>query len=310
MSNDQKNMTGNIVGIIIMFLALFSILCDLFKTDVNAFISLSELIKDANAFVTVICVVYIIVIFRKLNGSYKTVLIFAVDILLINRLYSNTKWKMIYGKIKDVNVKDVNIKKIILIAIIIAIIVAIFYGIFINKFNSKKQKNDYLFKEQKQFSNLEHEEKKQKLVENVNSLSEDDDLGGFRISAFISLALIALLFLYSKELNIAMVNGKILSAITDNLFTFVFGFLIFFMIFQIVCIIFLNILSGNKINKEIGNEFNACIERVEKKMVKIACNIIEGCISLLDFVPDFFSTIGLLLLDEEIDLDKKDKKDK
>ena len=39
-------------------------------------------------------------------------------------------------------------------------------------------------------------------------------------------------------------------------------------------------------------------------MVELACNIIEGCIELMGFIPDFFTTIGALLLDEKIKLEE------
>lgn len=296
MSNHQKTLTGNVIGTVILFLSLFSILCDLFKTDVIGFASLSDLIKDANVFVTVTCIVYITIIICKHNGSNKTILIFALDILLINRLYSNSKWKMLYTKIRDLD-----IKKIILIAIILAIIIYVIYGIIINQKNRRyKEIRNISENEQGNYFDLQHEEK-------IQEKDEKEFSGGFTISAFIAFALVILLFLYSDKLNFSRANGKFLSAISDNILTFIFAFIIFFMIFQIACMIFLNILTGNKINKGLGYEFKICIERVEKKMVKLACNIIEGCISLLDFVPDFFTTIGLLLLDEKIDLDEKDK---
>ncbi len=296
MSNHQKTLTGNVIGTAILFLSLFSILCDLLKTDVIFFVSLSDLVKDANVFITVTCIVYITIIICKHNSSYKTILIYALDILLINRLYSNSKWKMLYSKIRELG-----IKKIILFVIILAIIIYVIYGIIINQKNKRyKVIRNISENEQGNYFDVRQEEK-------VQEKDEKEFPGGFTISAIIAFALVILLFLYSDKLNFSRANGKFLSAISDNILTFVFAFIIFFMIFQIACMIFLNILTGNKINKGLGYEIKICIERVEKKMVKLACNIIEGCISLLDFVPDFFTTIGLLLLDEKIDIDENDK---
>lgn len=309
MSNNQETFTGKIVGMIIMLLACFSILCDLFNIDVIGFVSLSELIKDAGMFITFICIVYIVTNFYKHAGSYKAVLIFSADIILINRLYSSAKWKMIYTYIKGVDKK-----RVLLIIIILATILYVIYGII----SSKKSKNNILIngsnEKQGQYSNQEKEQNDNRIEKEQEKLSGDDFSGGFRISAFIAFTLVVLLFIYSKEFNFNEANGKILSAISDNMFTVVFAFIIFFMIFQIACIIILNILSGRKINNGLGYKFKTSIERVETKMVKLACNIIEGCISLLDFILDFFSTIGLLLLDQEIDLkeddDSQNKKEK
>ena len=39
-------------------------------------------------------------------------------------------------------------------------------------------------------------------------------------------------------------------------------------------------------------------------MVELACNIIQGCKELMGFIPDFFTSIGALLLDEDIKLEK------
>ena len=44
-------------------------------------------------------------------------------------------------------------------------------------------------------------------------------------------------------------------------------------------------------------------------MVELACNIIQGCKELMGFIPDFFTTIGAMLLDEEIKLEKWDGRD-
>ena len=50
------------------------------------------------------------------------------------------------------------------------------------------------------------------------------------------------------------------------------------------------------------------ITYIEEKMVLIACNIVGGCVDLFDFIPDFFATIGVVLLDKEKNMEKSDEK--
>lgn len=299
MSNDEKKLTGNIVGIIIMFLALFSILCDLFETDVIALVSLSELIKDANIFVTVICVVYIVA-FYKLNGSYKTVLIFDVDILLINRLYSNEKWKVIYNQIRELDKK-----KMFVVVMIIVLFVCFFYVVITKKRNkTNKIINDKSFENKMQMDipDLEHKMTQQKFDGITDGVSEKDSSSVYKISAFVAFILEILFFVFGDKLNFNKANGKVLSVISDNTFACIFAYIVFFIILQIAVIIFLNLFWGNKEKSKLGDEFEKSIERVDTKIVKLACNLIECCIALLDFIPDFFATIGLLLLGQEIEL--------
>lgn len=300
MRSTQNKWTGDIVGTIILFLALFSILCDLFKTDIVGFIALSELIKDANLFITIVCIMYILIIIYKLNNQYKSVLIFVINILLVNRLYSNEKWKVIYNQIREVDKK-----RIILVAMIIALFIYLFIKIIINR---KKEINKILSGEsfenkmQKDIPNLQHKMIRQEFDEISDGVSEKDSLSDFKFSACIASILEVLLFVFSDDLNFTKANGKVLSVISDNMFAFIFAYIVFFMILQIALIIFLNLFWGNKVKSKLGDEFKKSIERVETKIVKLACNLIEGCIALLDFVPDFFTTIGLLLLGQEIDL--------
>lgn len=300
MRGTRNKWTGDIVGTIILFLALFSILCDLFKTDIVGFIALSELIKDANLFITIVCVAYIIAIACKENNPYKSILIFVINILLINRLYSNKKWKVIYNQIRELDKK-----RIILVMMIVALFIYFFVMVITkrrNKMNEMLNGESFESKMQMDTSGLEHKMTRQKFDEITDGELEKDSSSDFKFSACIASILEVLLFVFSDELNFNKANGKVLSVISDNMFAFIFAYIVFFMILQIALIIFLNLFWGNKVKSKLGDEFKKSIERVETKIVKLACNLIEGCIALLDFVPDFFTTIGLLLLGQEIEL--------
>lgn len=83
------------------------------------------------------------------------------------------------------------------------------------------------------------------------------------------------------------------------------------MVLQIAIRMILKMLFPKHYRDIIGDEFEKSINKIEKKMVKCACDIIEGCVSLLEFVPDFFESVGPLLLGLEQNNDNEDieKKD-
>lgn len=134
----------------------------------------------------------------------------------------------------------------------------------------------------------------------------------FRISAIIAVILETALLLNSDKIDAVKLTNRFISAITENWFTSLLAIIILFLILQIVCIIgghvfFENSDAGSHKLIEI---MRSSMERIEHRMVKIAFNIIEGCIALFDFIPDFFTTIGYVLLEKDIVIGNKDEKDK
>ena len=370
----NKNMrVGTVVGTIIMFLSIFSILCDLFHTNFTGFIVLSEFIKDANVFFTIICISYIIEAILKEENIYKFITVFLVDIILVNRLYSNKTWMEIITMIRNAN-KGL----IVLIGIVIALTIYIVYEIIINKFNNKEElKTNYKIsnkkdkkidtEEQENNSDMNNIEKEindssrnaakrgidffirrgciaiiiwgildfviYKLLHiGINRPAFFNDISSFiyygaiisagiwvallvtkmegntgeragNLSAVIALGVEICIIIFNNKINWSKISGNFLNAISDNWFVSVFAFIIFFMILQIAIIIIINMFYP-KVTNQMGNKFRDSIKKVEVKMVTLACDIIEGCISLLDFIPDFFTTIGVLLLN--LDNDEND----
>lgn len=143
MSQMMKKQTGKVVGTIILLLSIFSILCDLLKTKIAGFTSFAKLIQDASALLTIICVIFIIV---EIVGadSYKLVFLYIVDIILINRLYSNTKWSEIIMKIKKID------KGMIILAIFAVIMILYVINVLVSKRTEELEKSQDSVMEQTQ----------------------------------------------------------------------------------------------------------------------------------------------------------------
>lgn len=126
----------------------------------------------------------------------------------------------------------------------------------------------------------------------------------FSLSAVLAVIFEIVLFFFGKRLGIINMRDTFMSAIADNWFAFIFVIIIVFLILQIGWCIFLHFI-GVKLgmeNNRVIKDLNRWIADTEKKIVELVYNIIKGCIDLFDFIPDFFETIGVLLLDKD---DKK-----
>lgn len=136
----------------------------------------------------------------------------------------------------------------------------------------------------------------------------------FRISAIIAVILETVLVLNSDKVDAGKLTNRFVSAIAENWFTSVFAVIMLFLILQIACIIAGHVFFGgsNAEGNELVELMKSRMKKIELKMVKIAFDIIEGCIALFDFVPDFFATIGNILLAYDIVIgdDKDDGDDK
>lgn len=142
------------------------------------------------------------------------------------------------------------------------------------------------------------------------------DRGSFGLSGILAFALeFTAVIIAIKGNNAKNIVNAFLDALANNWFAFVFALIAAFLILQIAFTILLHIFRI----KEKGDDSNSLvsilkihINNIEKKMIKLACGIVEGCVSLFDFIPDFFTTIGVLLLgqEEETSSDEEAKNEK
>lgn len=126
----------------------------------------------------------------------------------------------------------------------------------------------------------------------------------YAVSAFLALGLEVFVIVFNEKMNFSGMVGKFLNALSENWFVTLIAFIVFFMIMQICISILLGLLFPKKKSNKLGKQFHKSVIRIEERMVELACNIIEGCIELMGFIPDFFTSIGALLLDEDIKLEK------
>ncbi len=138
-----------------------------------------------------------------------------------------------------------------------------------------------------------------KLKEIVNARSS---FGISGVLAFI-IEIIGFACLINKN-DVEGITNTFLNALANSWFAFIFAIIITFLILQIGWTIFLHMIGSREDSKSFILELKERITKIEKKMVLLACNVVEGCVGLFDFIPDFFDTIGVLLFDE----DEKGKK--
>ena len=142
---------------------------------------------------------------------------------------------------------------------------------------------------------------------NRDNGEEDTDI--YAVSAFLSLGFEVFVIVFSKKMDLTGMVGEFLNVLSENWFVTLIAFVVFFMIIQICISILLSLLFHKKKTNKLGDKFHNNIIHIEERMVELACNIIEGCIELMGFIPDFFTTIGALLLDEEIRLEEWNGRD-
>ena len=129
----------------------------------------------------------------------------------------------------------------------------------------------------------------------------EEKFANFSLSAVLAVVFEIVLFFFGKKLGIINMKDTFMSAIADNWFAFIFVIIIVFLILQIGWCIFLHFIGVelSRENNRVIRDLNRWIADTEEKIVKLVYNIINGCIDLFDFIPDFFKTIGVLLLDKD-----------
>lgn len=125
----------------------------------------------------------------------------------------------------------------------------------------------------------------------------------FRESAIVAFVLEVVLIYAATKLDIDALQNGLLSAITDNIFSSVLILLLIFFVLQIICTIFFRMVNKKTTADGLAEQVKEHIMGIEKKLIKIAFSLLEGCINLFNFIPDFFDTIGIILLDNENEQD-------
>ena len=377
-----------ISSIIILALEILLLFYQIFSLDITFFNYIMNTLNDASTFITVICILFIVVSLYKIPRKLSSVLLSVVDIILAQRLYSNARLKSIV-----IWIKRLDIVSIIFYIVAIAVIVSILY--FIISQRAKKQiigsgeepdtpsiidywpqnndTEDGEMSEDKPEIHVRTKGRKPSFIEilvtvvfflclfivfvyiiyyilvkgdlvKINEPKWINDtylcisaiiaasivlsiVGSkflyrlfaslkiglnikektFRLSALAALILEIAFFIYPNILKATEITDLFLSAITENWFSAIFVVVFLFLILQIFCTIFLHFFGGidnSDKGDKIVQELKTYIIRIELKIVKISCGIVEGCIKLFDFIPDFFDTIGIILLDKDESKDK------
>lgn len=148
------------------------------------------------------------------------------------------------------------------------------------------------------------------LVKTRNShIDDNDEHPAFSGSAIVAFLIEILLIIVANEINISALSDSLLSAVTDNLFSFFISIVLIFLVLQIICTVVYHLATKKKSGDKIFDLVKSSMLRIEERLVKLAFSLIEGCVKLFDFIPDFFDTIGIILLDnKQTEQDEEDEK--
>lgn len=144
---NNKVITGKIVLIIILGFNIFEIIYKIFGADAASVNSFIDLLDDTGIFFSIVCISFIVVAICE-NPFQKTLFVLStVNIIIINKLYSNKKWKEICSYIKNFDYQIIFF--IIFIVIIIGICI---FLLFKNIKEYSKIKNTKHLEKDKQYS--------------------------------------------------------------------------------------------------------------------------------------------------------------
>ena len=416
--NNEKIWVGKISTMIILFLEIVCIIYRILGLNFSVLNSIVDLIADASFFMTVICFIFGVVAITSSSKSYGLLICCIIDIVIINRLYSNEKLTGIVAWMQNIN------KSLLFLGMIIC-----FFAVFLmykiiqkkrNEFKSKPDDNMYAeapktrmysasdtntfdsnaqlnvdynetYEDEKTVKDVRHDKVVNDFAENENHSAYRNELRGINIFissvcmgiiflcifdyiifnitplditrpdiwewvpnnfyyvAIISAAILVVLvimnlflskfkpvatfmknkfnsnstfrwsaitaivvefaaIMLNEQLKSVNITNMFLSAVTDNWFSSIFALVVSFFILQIACTIFFHLFEGSSEGNQIISMLKEHITYIEEKMVLIACNIVGGCVDLFDFIPDFFATIGVVLLDKEKNMEKSDEK--
>lgn len=121
--------------------------------------------------------------------------------------------------------------------------------------------------------------------------------GVFKMAAFIAFLLEIGILVFYEKIDSSSILEKFFSAITDNVFTVLLAVIVLYLILHICVIVFLQFFGFG--DSKIASIIQEKTTLIEERIIQITFDIILGCANLLDFMPDFFDTIGVLLLDKQ-----------
>ncbi len=135
----------------------------------------------------------------------------------------------------------------------------------------------------------------------------------FRKAAFFALILVVITIVAINKIdkkNIGDTIDNFITAMTDNAFLAIILPIILFFVYQILLTILLHALLKDQKNKNGLWNWVGYVENIEKGLLKAAYNIVNGCIQLLEFIPDFFNSINVVFLGYEDQPNKGKSSDK
>ena len=126
----------------------------------------------------------------------------------------------------------------------------------------------------------------------------------FYVSALLAIVLlIIILFLTNRVENPGDVTNKLISIVTGDGPTTIFTLVVLFLVCQILVVIVMHLFGfrppKGSVTYDVADKLRSNITTIELKIIEIACGVLVGCVSLFSFIPDFFETIGELLLDKK-----------
>lgn len=94
---------SGIVALIVLCLAAFSFFYELFSVNIDFMNPIVDLIADSNGFLTFICISFVVSKLVRGASLKGGISVFCLNIVLLNKLYSNKTWVKIYETISNLN---------------------------------------------------------------------------------------------------------------------------------------------------------------------------------------------------------------
>ena len=120
---------------------------------------------------------------------------------------------------------------------------------------------------------------------------------GFNWTALWAVALEIIVIYAANRADISNWSDTLFSYLTNDIFSFVIYGILLFMIFQIGFTVFFDLFKHKENKNKITTTLEGKIAEIENTIVELACGLLSGCLDLFQFIPSFFDTIGVLLLD-------------
>lgn len=120
---------------------------------------------------------------------------------------------------------------------------------------------------------------------------------GFNWTALWAIALEIFVIYAANRADISNWSDTLFSYLTNDIFSFVIYGILLFMVFQIAFTVFFDLFNHEGPKNKITTTLEHEIQEIENKIVELACGLLSGCLDLFQFIPSFFDTIGVLLLD-------------